>query len=94
MFRDKIYVLTFFLRVPGDLSIPDVHWSGDLPEARTWALKRLEYLGAADRPADQLRPLVCEIRTEDFIADEQLTPEAAPITYNVEPTHGVSPRPL
>ncbi len=94
MIRDKIYILSFFLRVPGDLSIPDVHWSGELIEARAWAKKRLAFLGAAERSADRLRPLVYEIRTDDLRPGERLTPEAAFMTYEMEPTSGEASSPV
>lgn len=84
--QERIYILSFFLRAPGDLSIPDVYWSGGLIEARAWAKKRLEFLGAAHRPADQPRPLIYEIRAFGHRPGERFTPEPTFMTFEKEST--------
>nr|WP_314072215.1 hypothetical protein [uncultured Roseococcus sp.] len=71
------YLIQFFWMRPGDLDIADVHWSGALAEAETWADQRLNVLQRRRGPAD-LRPLAARVLREGQVlwsrADSTMVP--------------------
>lgn len=77
-------VIQFYFAHPGDLSIPDVGWRGDLREAEQWADQRLTTLQALIRAPTELCPLVVRIVSEGEVVWSRVDSVAAVVSV-----HGV-----